>query len=280
MIKPFLPGRAVILCLCMLMYCSIFASGAKAEEAAAPPAEKETVAMPQPSEPETQKSDQQTYPGTENRHFQAGGEGKPSISLYYPAFGNQAVDQTIEKYIRAEAKDYEADAQESVGSDGEKPESYDMWEMTGFYTMERPSPHVRSIVFNTYLYSGGAHGMLNIDCMNFNLDTGKLLTLADLFANPEKAVQIMSELSSQRLHKELGEEADEDMIASGTAPDAANFNNLTLVPTGLFVEFQPYQVGPWAIGPQRVEFTLEDLAEAGPSPQVWPIPEKDTPEAE
>ena len=80
----------------------------------------------------------------------------------------------------------------------------------------------------------------------------------------------MSAWSRKKLARTLGEDADEDMIRDGVAPDLRNFANLTLTPQGLRIEFQPYQVAPWSAGPQRVDMPLAELAAAGPEALIWP----------
>ena len=59
------------------------------------------------------------------------------------------------------------------------------------------------------------------------------------------------------------------MIHDGTVPVAENFSALALVPGGVRVYFQPYQVAPWAAGAQRVFIPLEKLAPAGPLRLLW-----------
>lgn len=217
---------------------------------------------------------QAKYPGVENKLLQTGGNGTPASSLWYPQIGNVKVDTALKDFVDAQAKEYEDELKDSLGENGEKPESWSSWEQTGFFTLERPSPDIVSITFNVYSYIGGAHGQIVICVLNFNLKTGQQLGLADLFAEPQKAITIMSELCASRLTKTLGEDADEEMIKDGTEPVEANFSNISLLPDGVAVEFQPYQVGPWSIGQQQVKLTLEDLAPARPNPFIWPTAAK------
>lgn len=217
--------------------------------------------------------EQPLYPGVINRKLVKGGNDQPSVEMYYPFFDNPAVDESVKAFVDKLAKEYEKEIQDAVEPGEERPSSYGMWEMTGFYTLEKPCPDIVSITFNIYSYSGGAHGNLVINCLNYNLKSGKQLDFADLFKDPEKALLIMSEYSAKKLKTDLGEDADDEMIQSGTTADINNFSNLSLVPQGLFIEFQPYQVGPWSIGAQRIEMTLETLAAAGPESDIWPTSE-------
>ena len=67
----------------------------------------------------------------------------------------------------------------------------------------------------------------------------------------------------------LGGGRVDSMIHDGTEPLADNFSALAMVPGGVRVYFQPYQVAPWAAGTQRVFIPLEKLAPAGPLHLLW-----------
>ena len=62
---------------------------------------------------------------------------------------------------------------------------------------------------------------------------------------------------------------NDDMLRSGTAPEAENFSSFALTPEGIRIFFQPYQVAPWAAGPQVVDIPLDALADAGPRLSLW-----------
>ena len=205
-----------------------------------------------------------------NERIQRGGNGNPAVSLYYPVLHQAAVDEAIRRWAMDVADAYEKEVSKADGPDGEKPSSYGMWDLTGLFELSRPSEDVVSVTFSVYSYTGGAHGNLEITCLNYDLRTGRRLDLADLFKDPEKALQLMSAWSQKELARSLGEDTDEDMIRDGVAPDLRNFANLTLTPQGLRIEFQPYQVAPWAAGPQRVDMPLAELAAAGPEARIWP----------
>lgn len=219
---------------------------------------------------DSQGAQQEVYPGIKNLHIERGGAGQPVISIYYPETGHSAVDEAVKKYVEEVADNYQKNVTDSYAEDEDKPDSFGNWEETGFFTVEKPNPDVISITFNLYTFTGGAHGMVVINVQNYDLKTGRLLELSDLFEKPEVALEIMSRISEEKLRQSLGDEVVEDMLKSGTAPEEDNFQALSLLPGGLVVEFQPYQVGPWSIGQQRVEINLDDLKSAGPASLVWP----------
>lgn len=227
-------------------------------------------------EPENATPEQTIYPGVQNIHIQSGGDGLPKMSLNYPAFRVPAVDEDIRTWAEEVTRSYEEDVRTSIAPDGEKPGSYGVWDLTGMYSLERPSATTVSIIFNVYIYTGGAHGNLVITCRNYDLTTGRRLNFADLFKDPEKALELMSVWSRNVLTKSLGEESDEDMIREGTTPDLLNFGELSLTPDGINIQFQPYQVGPWSAGPQQVAVPLAELVTAGPEATIWPDAGKTT----
>lgn len=232
--------------------------------------ENQNMAANGTNEEQAATFEQAQYPDVTNHHLERGGDGRPSISLYYPAFGNDKVDAAMAAFAESQAADYEDDVREFDKPGEEKPDSYDMWDMNGIFTLARPNPDVVSVTFNIYSYSGGAHGNLFIRCLNYDLRTGAELGLNALFESPEKALALLAELTNKKLRQDLGDDVEEEMLQSGTAPEPTNFANLSLRPDGLVVEFQPYQVGPWSIGPQHVTVSLAELADAGPKPEIWP----------
>ena len=48
-----------------------------------------------------------------------------------------------------------------------------------------------------------------------------------------------------------------------------NFANIALIPGGVRVYFQPYQVAPWSAGTQIVDIPLEKLKDARPLMDLW-----------
>ena len=221
------------------------------------------------SEPDETGWKQGDYPGIHNRCVRNNKSGEPLIELWYPVLENPVMDASIQKFVQSQTGNFLSAGDEVDRTDPEAREMLSHWELSGIFFVSRPSDRVISLTFNIYRFSGGAHGNISIDCLNYDVKTGKLLDFSDIFANPQLALALMSELSAKKLTKKLGEDGDEEMISYGTAPDETNFKNLTLIPDGLIIEFQPYQVGPWSIGPQRIKLSLEELAPAFPNPLIW-----------
>lgn len=286
-IKYILRVLAVPFLLAIALVSPVYATGADAVErtftlakeladkVATGPADGLQQDLPQTSPDSDPSGPTQTkYPGIENMRIERGGNGIPTISIYYPALGNPTIDAKLKSFAESLADSFEKVQIEDY-KDEEKPDSYGAWEESVFFTIERPNPDVVSITFNIATYTGGAHGQLIVDVQNYDLKNSTQLTFQDLFANQQKALEILSKVSETKLRASLGDDVEEEMLVSGTSPEIDNFDNLSLLPSGVAVEFQPYQVGPWAIGQQRVEISLNELAQAGPSPSIWP-PKRDS----
>jgi hypothetical protein len=134
---------------------------------------------------------------------------------------------------------------ESLGSD-----------ITIGYEVALAKDDLIGLEFTVSSYSAGAaHPNSYTEVVNFDLKNGKLLKLADLFQPGSKYLQTLSTYCIQDLKKQAkGPDAmlDEDWIQRGAAAELTNYDNWTITRKGLAITFDPYQVGPYAAGPQHV----------------------------
>lgn len=124
---------------------------------------------------------------------------------------------------------------------------------------------ISGILWNVYEYTGGAHGNIQVFSRNYARSNGRTIGLNDLFGNPKKALDLMSELSRKKL---LDQKLPQNMVKAGTTPEADNFSAFLLEKDGLILYFNPYQVGPWAAGIITVKLSLKELAAAQPN-MIW-----------
>ncbi len=104
-------------------------------------------------------------------------------------------------------------------------------------------------------YQGAAHPNSHTETLNYDLRNGKQLRLADLFKPGTKYLQTLSTYciaDLKKQSKEKGTELVEDMLKDGAAPTAKNYESWTITKQGLGINFDAYQVGPYAAGPQFV----------------------------
>jgi len=106
-------------------------------------------------------------------------------------------------------------------------------------------------------YAGAAHPNSYTDVINFDLRNGKQLKLSDLFKPGAKYLPALSSYCVQDLKKQSKKKGadgmlDDDWIQRGAGSDANNFRSWTITKHGLGINFDSYQVGPYAAGPQYV----------------------------
>jgi hypothetical protein len=195
------------------------------------------------------------------------------VSLNYPALGCAVIDVDIQRWIMGIVEAFEKNTADALpdGDEDRTKEETQSFALHGSYKVAQPSPAAVSLTFELWTYTGGAHGNLDIITLNYSLLTGQRLELVDLFDDPDEALRLMSTWSFQVLSRRLpfaGAWAVQ-MLKDGTSPDARNFASLTLMPEGIVIQFQPYQVAPWVAGAQAVEMPFEKLASAGPLSIIW-----------
>ncbi|MBR1639648.1 MAG: DUF3298 and DUF4163 domain-containing protein [Treponema sp.] len=127
------------------------------------------------------------------------------------------------------------------------------------------SASVISVLLNTYLFSGGAHGNTVLISYNYDTSNGTFINITQ--ASGMSYNQI-SELCRDSLQKKLidnnpnvssaAEIVDmKEMINSGAFPQAGNFEIFTLKGKKMTVYFEPYSVAPYVYGIQSVEIPLK-----------------------
>ncbi len=126
------------------------------------------------------------------------------------------------------------------------------------YTVALAQDDLISIEFQVSSYSqGAAHSNSSSEVLNFDLKNGKALKLSDLFKPGAKYLQGISAYCIKDLKKQSkakGAEGmlDDSWIERGASPTAKNYQSWAITKKGLGINFDPYQVGPYAAGPQNV----------------------------
>lgn len=121
------------------------------------------------------------------------------------------------------------------------------------YQMSLKTADLISLTFyvNTY-YEGAAHGNQHTIAFNYDLTTGRVLALKDLFKPGSDYLKVISDYATAELKKKLLPDADEEWIEKGAGADDKNYRSWNIKKDGLFITFDPYQVVYYAAGPQEV----------------------------
>jgi len=139
---------------------------------------------------------------------------------------------------------------------------------TGFQT-EFNSKDFISILLSHYQFTGGAHG--NYFALGYNIEmrNGKVLTLKDIIK--EDSFDLLAFECEQAIIEKF--EAN-SLIDAGlfedeiTIPDDQDFY---IVPGMLVLQFDPYEIGPWAMGEVTAEIPFEKIKDILKSNLPFPI---------
>jgi hypothetical protein len=177
-------------------------------------------------------------------------------------------EATVDSIVAAEIEEFHANLAEWESPDREWISSFDadgsvLW----------AHPPILSIVLDvTVFYAGAAHPGHYAITLVWDADRRRALTTDDLFSAGSAWEEVLSEAAIPALESDLEEMADAGWIAEGAGPNPTNFTRWALVGEGLIVFFDPYQVAPYAAGPQAVTIPRAALAEvADPAGPLAPL---------
>ena len=190
--------------------------------------------------------------------------GKLQIRVHYPITGNARVDADVADWAHQAVDTFQ-------NTYGEEPDLGVPYELETTYSTTRSTPSVLSIVWKTASYTGGAHGNLEITTTTYDMKSGALIDLYDVFENLDTALDVMSRYCTKALTKSLGDMYNDDMLRSGTAPEAENFSS-----------FAPHAQRAYAFSSSRIRWPPSGrrvagrgtspstpLADAGPRLSLW-----------
>ncbi|HEX3184098.1 MAG TPA: DUF3298 domain-containing protein [Pyrinomonadaceae bacterium] len=124
------------------------------------------------------------------------------------------------------------------------------------YTINLAQDDLVSVQFDIgSYYQGAAHPNSHSETLNYDLKNGKQLRLADIFKPGSKYLQTLSTYCIADLKKQSKEKNTElldDMLNEGVSPKATNYESWTITKRGIGINFDSYQVAPYAAGPQFV----------------------------
>ena len=123
------------------------------------------------------------------------------------------------------------------------------------------APILSVVVEVSVYYAGAAHPGHYAITIVWDAERGRALKLRDVFRARSDWTEVLSRESIATLERDLGEMADPAWIAEGAGPLPQNFSRWGLVEEGLVLFFDPYQVAPYAAGPQIVTIPRAALAE-------------------
>lgn len=187
---------------------------------------------------------------------------KPRIvtKIVYPKIESQTEDDYIDEFNNAVTKltneladDYKKQVADLKDLQAGIPKSDLHNNLTIDFdssTVNANEAPIISVRFSAQGYiSGMAHPYRTYRVLNYDLDGGEKMELADLFKANSNYLEVLSEYSRSVLSRKL---SDKQMVNQGTEPTPENFRNWNIKPYGLMITFDEAQVAPYVNGPQTV----------------------------
>lgn len=168
---------------------------------------------------------------------------------------NQASRALVTKKVAGFRKDMVAEEEEP------RPEGSMGSSLNVGYTVVLAQDDLVSIKFDIgSYYQGAAHPNSYSEVLNYDLKNGKQLKLSDLFKPGAKFLQTIATHCIADLKKQSQDRGLlDDAIESGAAPSPKNYQSWNIAKKGLGINFDNYQVGPYAAGPQYVMVPYSSL---------------------
>lgn len=183
------------------------------------------------------------------------------IDVQYPQVtgGNnpnlEKFNQLVRALVTKKVSEFKKDVQPKEGD--EPPPEGSMGSDIGMsYEVAMARDDLISVEFDVgSYYQGAAHPNTYTETVNYDLKNGKPVSLSDLFKPGSKYLQALASYSIADLKKQSkGKDSmlSDDEIQSGAGPSAKNYRSWKITRKGLGINFDAYQVGPYAAGPQYV----------------------------
>ena len=139
-------------------------------------------------------------------------------------------------------------------------------EISGSFTKELVDSRYASFRFLiSTAAASAASPTTEAESLTFDLNTGRLLSISDLFSS-SNYLSTLSSLAKSAISLKLGQNADQAFINSGTQPSAANFASWNLTGTALELTFSQGQVAPMASGVVTVSIPYSSLSAVAKNP--------------
>ena len=185
---------------------------------------------------------------------QLSGGNNPNLEKF-----NQAARAAVTKKVAGFKKDMAPEDGENT--EETRPEESMGSDLTISYTVVLAQDDLVSVEFEVSSYfQGAAHPNSYSETFNYDLKNGKQLKLTDLFKPGAKYLQAIANYCVADLKKQATEKGlTAEEIEKGAAAKADNYQGWTITKRGLGIYFDPYQVGPYAAGPQFVLVPYSDL---------------------
>jgi hypothetical protein len=173
------------------------------------------------------------------------------INIHYPEIagadsaGPKAFNQETQKMAQDFLASYQKEFQQVASVPGDAG-TYSSMDLN--YTVTHGEQGLLSIQFTlSFYYAGAAHPNMGRTGLNFDLIHAQKIELAQLFQPGSDYLKAIADYCTADLKKQNRLEFPE-----GALPKTENYQSWNITKEGLLISFDPYQVGPYAMGPSQV----------------------------
>jgi len=172
------------------------------------------------------------------------------LKVKYPVTGISSFDMLVKEFIMKRVNDFK----EKIGEERISKN----WKNLFYITFEpfTYSENIRTYKFDIMEFTGGAHDNLYFKTFTFDFENEKEIGFRDMFQEEHNPLNTIAPLAKEQLTTTLGENS---MLKMGTSEKFENYEHFAPTADKLLIFFPPYQVAPWAAGPQKVQFSWEDI---------------------
>ena len=165
-----------------------------------------------------------------------------------PESKTASFNQTIESLVQTEINNFTDLVTENLEYQATLSETFGYNSMYLEYEPTNTGHGIVSIHFTVSTYvMGAAHPFSYSKTLNYDLAKEKTLQLEELFMPGSDFLGVLSTQSIQIISENGYMDWPE-----GASPVADNYQNWNITPDGILITFDPYQVAPYAAGPQKV----------------------------
>lgn len=135
------------------------------------------------------------------------------------------------------------------------PESHQYWELSIEGEILYQSPQLICIGISSYSYTGGAHGNDRIDFLNFDPETGKLLSITDIVEDMKGFSNLVETHLEQTIKTEKNESIEDYFFDEEfKLPESLGFNE-----EGIIILYNKYEIASYAQGITEFVIPYEEV---------------------
>ena len=170
---------------------------------------------------------------------------------------NKEIEEYINNFIqdiKSQSDKYSKEYNEDLSKSKDDYIKY-QYEAYSDYKITYNKDNILSIPITTYNFTGGAHGMSYLKSFNYDLITGEILSLKDMFKDNIDYKKIVNDYINSEIEK------NKDNYFSGKD----GFNGISdnqefyIDNNGIVVYFQLYDIAPYYVGIPKFEFNNREF---------------------